>query len=178
MAVYTKLNHAQLERWLEQYDLGELVSFEGIASGIENSNFFMTTSKSRYVLTLFERLSVQQLPYYLNLMQHLAGKGVPCPNPQAMRSGQLLGTLAGKPASIVNCLSGREQPAPDNNHCAQIGQLLANMHLGAADFGWVQANQRDFSWCLGAVRHHHYNFHDYAHVASRSRFSPRTSQSR
>lgn len=152
MAVYTKLTQAALNDWLKQYDLGELVSFEGIPSGIENSNFFITTDTNRYVLTLFERLNHQQLPYYLRLMQHLATKGVPCPNPQPMLSGQLLGTLAGKPASLVNCLQGKEQSNPNADHCAQIGRLLATMHLGAADFDLAQANQRDFSWCLGAAQ--------------------------
>ena len=156
MAVYTTLEHRQLKDWVEQYDLGDLVSFEGISSGIENSNFFITLRnnlvETRYVLTLFERLNHQQLPYYLGLMQHLATKGIPCPDPQAMRGGQLQGTLEGKPTAIVNCLSGRWQLTPSSHHCAQVGDLLAAMHVGAADYAAVQANQRDYAWCLKAAQ--------------------------
>ena len=156
MAVYTTLAHAQLSDWLAQYDLGDLVSFEGISSGIENSNFFITMRRNsietRFVLTLFERLKQQQLPYYLGLMQHLAIKGIPCPNPQAMQGGHLLGTLCGKPAAIVNCLRGGWQLKPNSHHCAQIGHLLADMHVGASDYAIVQANQRDFAWCIKAAQ--------------------------
>ena len=156
MAVYTTLEHGQLKDWVAQYDLGNLVSFEGISSGIENSNFFITLRNNsidtRYVLTLFERLNDQQLPYYLSLMQHLAIKGIPCPDPQAMHSGRLLGTLHDKPAAIVNCLRGSWQLKPTSHHCGQIGDLLAALHIGAADYTAVQANQRDFAWCLKAAQ--------------------------
>ena len=156
MAVYTTLEHAQLADWLTQYDLGDLITFEGISSGIENSNFFITmrcgSIDTRFVLTLFERLNHQQLPYYLGLMQHLASKAIPCPNPQVMRGGKMLGALGGKPAAIVNCLSGGWQLAPSLHHCSQIGDFLAAMHVGGADYNTVQANQRDFAWCKKAAQ--------------------------
>lgn len=151
MAVFTPLSRAQLERWLERYDLGRLVDVQGIAAGIENSNFFVDTQRGRYVLTLFERLAAHELPFYLELMHHLAAAGVPCPDPVADRGGEALGTLAGKPAALVTRLAGAAIERPSRGHCAQVGQLLARMHLAAADYGAVQVNPRGPAWWPAAM---------------------------
>jgi len=146
MAVFTPLEHAQLEHWLSEFDLGKLLCFEGIASGIENSNFFVDTTSGRFVLTLFERLSADQLPYYIDLMSHLSAQGVACPRPIPNRWGQRLGQLAGKPAALVSCLPGQANMHPDARHCAAVGQQLALMHLAARGYAQHQANLRGLSW--------------------------------
>ncbi len=146
MAVFTPVTREQAERWLARFDLGALVEFEGIASGIENTNFFVTTQRGRYVLTLFERLSAAQLPFYLGLMHHLAQHAIPCPDPVADRGGHDLGTLADKPAALVTRLPGRANMHPQPAHCAQVGRLLARMHLAAADYHGDLANLRGLAW--------------------------------
>ncbi len=146
MAVFTPIQHQQLEHWLSNFDLGELLRFEGIASGIENSNFFVDTTTGRFVLTLFERLSAEQLPYYIDLMAHLAAHGVACPKPIANRSGARLGQLAGRPAALVTCLPGRANMQPEALHCAAVGHQLARMHLAALSYPNRQANLRGLSW--------------------------------
>lgn len=151
MAVFTPVTHEQLQHFLQAYDLGELREFEGIASGIENSNFFVTTGAGRFVLTLFERLTAAQLPFYLDLMHHLAGAGIPCPDPVADKRSRMLAELAGKPAALVTCLPGREQMRPGVEHCQQVGATLARMHLAAASFGGKQPNLRGLSWWLEAA---------------------------
>jgi len=146
MAVFTPISREQLERWLANYDLGRLTAFEGIASGIENSNFFVDTEHGRYVLTIFERLGAEQLPFYLGLMRHLAGRGVPCPDPLPDRDGRLLGVLAGKPAALVTRLRGRSDMQPGVTHCAQVGAVLGDMHRAASDYDGRQPNLRGLDW--------------------------------
>lgn len=146
MAVFTAVNDAQLEHWLTHYSLGKVLDFRGIASGIENSNFFLTTERGEYVLTIFEKLSAGELPYYLNLMRHLAAHRVPVPDPVLRDDGQLFGDLLGKPATIVTKLAGRPQLAPDAHHCAEVGEMLARMHLAGRDFEFSQPNLRSLSW--------------------------------
>jgi homoserine kinase type II len=146
MAVFTPVTRPELERWLAGYDLGALVAHEGIASGIENSNFFVDTERGRFVLTLFERLEASQLPFYLGLMRHLAARGVPCPDPVPDRAGTLLGELAGKPAALVSRLRGTALTAPAAKHCARLGELLARMHLAAADYPGTLPNLRGLPW--------------------------------
>jgi homoserine kinase type II len=146
MAVFTPVSRSELERWLAGYDLGELRTHEGIASGIENSNFFVDTGHGRYVLTLFERLSADQLPFYLGMMRHLAARGVPCPDPVPDRGGALLGSLCGKPAALVSRLRGTALTDPYPDHCAQLGGLLARMHLAAADYAGTLPNLRGLPW--------------------------------
>ena len=146
MAVFTHVSADELSRWLEGYELGELVRFEGIASGIENSNFFVDTGAGRFVLTLFEVLGAEQLPFYLRLMQHLAARGIPCPDPMPDRQGRLLGELNGKPAALVSRLAGDVVMNPDSRHCVLIGSLLARMHRAAADFEDGLPNLRGLSW--------------------------------
>ncbi len=123
MAVFTPVSRAQLGRWLERFDLGALRAVEGIAAGIENSNFFVDTQRGRYVLTLFERLSAAELPFYLDLMHHLAAHGIPCPDPVRDRAGTSLGTLSGKPAALVTRLDGAGVEHPEPQHCAQVGAI-------------------------------------------------------
>lgn len=151
MAVFTSVTRDALARWLEGYALGDLRAFEGIAAGIENSNFFVTTSAGRYVLTLFERLAREELPFYLSLMHHLAQRGVPCPDPVPDRGGVVLGRLEGKPAALFTRLPGRAVDAPAASHCAQVGALLARMHLAAADHPGSAPNPRGLPWCRRAA---------------------------
>lgn len=148
MAVFTHVSADELARWLEGYELGKLVRYEGIASGIENSNFFVDTEAGRFVLTLFEVLGADQLPFYLRLMQHLAARGIPCPDPVPDRQGRLLGHLNGKPATLVTRLAGHVVMEPDERHCARMGTLIARMHLAAADFEGGLPNLRGLPWWL------------------------------
>src|SRR5204862_8106082 len=129
MAVFTEVPHADAAALVERLGLGTLVALQGIASGIENTNYFCDTERGRYVLTLFERLTAEQLPFYLHLMKHLAGRGIPVPDPQADEHGEILHELKGKPAALVNRLRGRHHLAPDTAHCASVGAMLARMHL-------------------------------------------------
>lgn len=146
MAVFTSLCREDVVRLLAHYSLGELDHFKGIAAGIENSNFFVDTDGGRWVLTIFERLTFKQLPFYLELMRHLARAGLPIPAPQENRAGGLLSELRGKPAAIVTRLAGQWERAPTPAHCAQFGTLIAQMHLAARDFAAFQPNLRGIGW--------------------------------
>lgn len=146
MAVFTAVDEADVQALLTRLNLGRLERLTGIKAGIENSNFFVDCDAGRYVLTLFERLSAEQLPFYLGLMQHLALKGLPVPAPQADAQGEILFELAGKPAALVSCLRGAHQLAPDVFHCEQLGQTLARLHLAVADFPLQQPNLRGLAW--------------------------------
>ncbi len=150
MAVFTAVSEAQAQALLDRLGLGRLRLLTGIKAGIENSNFFVDTETGSYVLTVFERLRHDQLPFYLGLMQHLAAKGLPVPAPQADRDGQTLFTLQGKPAALVSRLRGGHQLAPDIFHCEQLGRTLARLHLGVADFPLQQPNLRGLAWWLSA----------------------------
>ncbi|MGA8864607.1 MAG: homoserine kinase [Gallionella sp.] len=146
MAVFTNVSEAELAAWLHDYSLGQLLELQGIASGIENTNYFVTTSNGRFVLTLFEILSADELPFYLTLMAHLARHGIPCPNPVANRSNQFLGTLNGKPACIVSRLSGKSVTAPIDAQCAAIGAMLGQMHIAGLSFSQNMPNPRGAAW--------------------------------
>ncbi len=151
MAVYTEVSFDDAASLVARLGLGELTALQGIPSGIENTNYFADTRTGRYVLTLFERLSFEQLPYYLHLMKHLADRGIPVPGPKADASGAILHTLHGKPAAIVDRLSGRHHLAPDAAHCASLGTMLARMHRAGADFSMRQPNLRGLAWWTETV---------------------------
>ena len=151
MAVYTEVSFDEAAALFERLDTGALTALQPIASGIENTNYFADTAKGRYVLTLFERLTHAQLPFYLRLMKHLAERGIPVPRPHADGSGELLHTLHGKPAAVVERLRGRHHLAPDAVHCAMVGRMLARMHLAAQDFPLVQPNLRGLAWWAETV---------------------------
>ena len=146
MAVFTPVSSSAAQSFLSGYDLGELVSLQGIASGIENSNFFLTSTKGEFVLTLFERLSAAQLPYYLELMRHLESKSVACAAPLPNAEGRLLGQCEGRPAALVRRLKGRDVSNAAPEHCARVGAELAKSHLAVADFGLRQPNLRGLAW--------------------------------
>ncbi|MYN07295.1 homoserine kinase [Pseudoduganella aquatica] len=146
MAVFTPVSLDDVSQWITQFPLGKPVAIKGIASGIENSNFFLTTERGEYVLTIFENLSFEQLPFYLNLMRHLADRGVAVPAPIANADGQLVVPLHGKPASIVTKLVGKSQMDPQPVHCAEVGAMLAKMHVAALDYTGTQPNLRGLDW--------------------------------
>ena len=151
MSVFTTVTPRQLEAWLKNYDLGTLTELKGIAAGIENTNYFVTTSHGRYVLTLFEKLSARELPYYLNLMAHLAQHGVPCPAPLASRGGTYLGQLNNKPASLVTRLAGKDIVNPAPGDCAEVGALLARIHIAGQSYGAHMDNPRGPAWWAAAT---------------------------
>jgi homoserine kinase type II len=146
MAVFTSVTEEQAALLMSQLGLGELTSLKGIEGGIENTNYYASTDLGEYVLTLFERLNHEQLPFYLFLMKHLAEKGIPVPNPAANRDGDILHTLNEKPTAVVNRLSGQSQLAPEAVHCAAVGTMLARMHLAGEDFNRSQPNLRGLAW--------------------------------
>ena len=146
MAVFTSVTEEQAALLMSQLGLGELTALKGIEGGIENTNYFASTDLGEYVLTLFERLNHEQLPFYLFLMKHLAEKGIPVPNPAANRDGDILHTLNEKPTAVVNRLSGQSQLAPEAVHCAAVGTMLARMHLAGEDYNRSQPNLRGLAW--------------------------------
>jgi homoserine kinase type II len=146
MAVFTPLSLDDIGQWITQFPLGQALALKGIASGIENSNFFITTERGEYVLTIFENLDFEQLPFYLQLMRHLAERGVLVPAPVPNADGQLCVALRGKPAAIVGKLEGSSQMAPQAVHCAAVGAMLARLHLAARDFPFQQENLRGLAW--------------------------------
>ncbi|MFZ5502545.1 MAG: homoserine kinase [Pseudomonadota bacterium] len=146
MAVFTTVTGAELSAWLQDYSLGQLLELQGIASGIENTNYFVTTRNGRFVLTLFEKLTTDELPFYLNLMAHLARHGIPCPAPMANHHNQFLGTLNGKPACIVSRLGGKSTTAPGLEQCNAMGAMLAQLHIAGQSFSQVMPNPRGAAW--------------------------------
>ncbi len=146
MAVYTEVSFTQASALFESLSLGPLTRLEGCSGGIENTNYFADTTQARYVLTLFERLTAEQLPYYLRLMAHLAAHGIAVPNPAADAKCEVLHSLCGKPAAIVNLLTGASELAPRAAHCAQVGEMLARMHLVGRSFAMRQDNLRGLPW--------------------------------
>ena len=141
MAVHTPISKEELEEFLKLYDLGTLASFEGIAQGIENSNFHVFTDRGRFVLTLFEKRTPEKdLPFFLSFMEHQAAKGIPCPKPLPMREGGVLGRLSGKPAVLLEFMPGQSTKIPTPEQCSKIGVLLADMHNAAQDFTLTREN--------------------------------------
>jgi homoserine kinase type II len=151
MAVFTPVTGEQLRAWLQRYAVGELLDFEGIATGVENTNYFVTTSNGRFVLTLFERLDREHAQFYLDFMAHLAQRSIACPKPIADQAQHYLGDLSGKPATLVTRLSGHSELTPDSHHCYEVGRALARMHLASADFPESLPNPRGPSWWAQAA---------------------------
>ena len=146
MAVYTEVSFDEAADFLLPLDLGPLQSLKPCAGGIENTNYFVDTDSGAFVLTLFERLSFAQLPFYLQLMKHLAERGIPVPNPAPDKSGCILHSLKGKPAAVVNKLRGASELTPALAHCTHVGEMLARMHLAGQDFNLRQPNLRGLPW--------------------------------
>ncbi len=155
MAVYTEVSFDEASALLQRLGLGQLQSMEGCSGGIENTNYFVTTDQGAHVLTLFERLTAGQLPFYLHLMKHLARHGIAVPDPAvdpaSAGKGQLLYMLNGKPATVVNRLKGKSELAPTPAHCAAVGTALAKMHLAGRDFNLQQPNLRGLQWWNATV---------------------------
>ena len=146
MAVYTEVAFEEARKLIAQLNIGELTELNPCSGGIENTNYFATTTQGEYVLTLFERLSFEQLPYYLNLMKHLAERGIAVPGPCPDAKGEILHALHGKPAAVVSKLRGKSELQPTPAHCAAVGNMLARMHLAARDFDQEQPNLRGLRW--------------------------------
>ena len=141
MAVYTDVAAEDLAEFLKGYDIGEVLSYKGIAEGVENSNFLLHTTKGAYILTLYEkRVAAGDLPYFLTLMAHLAERGVRCPQPARDRQGAMYSHLAGRPAAIINFLEGMWPRRPNAAHCTCVGEALAKMHLAGRDFPMFRKN--------------------------------------
>lgn len=146
MSVFTAVDTPALERFLAGYAVGRRVAHEGIAAGVQNSNFFVDTALGRYVLTLFERVDRSELPFYLHLMAHLARHGLPVPAPIANRDNEYLGQLCGRPAVLVARLAGASQMRPGPAHWGRIGAMLAGLHLAGLSYGRRLANPRGPGW--------------------------------
>lgn len=146
MAVYTEVPEDEARELLARLGRGELTELRGIQGGIENTNYFATTDRGQWVLTLFERLGFEQLPFYLYLMQHLARSGIPVPEPAADAQGALVHSVCGKPAAVVDRLRGASELAPTLAHVEQVGAMLARMHRAGRDFGRHQPNLRGLAW--------------------------------
>ncbi len=141
MAVYTDVTADDLTEFLSRYAIGELRSYKGIAEGVENSNFLVHTSSGSFILTLYEkRVAAADLPFFLGLMEHLAARGITCPQPVKNSQGGVLGTIAGRPAAIVTFLDGLWIRRPNPGHCAAVGEALAGLHLAGKDFSMKRAN--------------------------------------
>ncbi len=152
MSVYTPVSAPDLDAWLARYAVGGLAQMQPIASGIENTNYFVTTERGRYVLTLYERLPASELPFYLNLMAHLARAGVEVPAPVPDRTGALFSLLNGKPAGLVARVDGAPVDDPRPVHCAQVGGALARLHLASQTYRTRLTNRRGPAWWRQAAR--------------------------
>src|ERR1700756_4685517 len=129
MAVYTEIADDELRGFIALYDIGDVLACKGIAEGVENSNFLLTTARGNFILTLYEkRVAPKDLPFFIALMEHLAGQGVACPTPVRARDGQALRELCGRPAAIVTFLAGMWPRRIRPHHCAGLGAALAGLH--------------------------------------------------
>jgi len=145
MSVFTVVDHDSLASWLKRYNL-KLESFEGIAAGVTNTNYFVTTSHGRFVLTLFETLKLEELPFYLHLMSHLAQHGVACPAPLQDIQDTMASMLAGRPACLVSCLKGADTDTPNVAQCRAVGDMLATLHQAGTTFPHKMDNPRGPHW--------------------------------
>lgn len=151
MAVFTDVSAREVTDLLGQYDLGDLVGLKGIVSGIENSNFYLNTTSGKYVLTIFERLNSEQIPYYLMLTRHLGDKGLPVSFPILTKNGELSSCIHDKPCSIAPCLPGEYIEEPSEQACAELGALLAKLHLAVKDFPLSQENTKGLQFWLDSM---------------------------
>src|SRR5215475_10176831 len=141
MAVYTDVSDEELQQFLAGYNIGTLLAYKGIAEGVENSNFLLHTSDGFFILTLYEkRVAADDLPFFLNLIEHLAARGLTCPQPVRNRGGKALGRLANRPAAIVTFLDGMWIRRPSAAHCGAVGDALAQLHLAGTDFCMTRPN--------------------------------------
>ena len=152
MSVFTPVTLAEARQFVAAYQVGDIIDFQDIAAGVENSNFFVTTVSGRYVLTIFEKIPRHDLDFYMGLMSHLHGKGIACAAPIKTVAGELLGTLKGKPAALVARLSGGDIAHPSELDCEAVGAVLAKLHLAAADFILPMVNWRGLSWWWGEAK--------------------------
>jgi len=146
MSVYTSVNIEELKIWLQDYALDNLTDYQGIKSGITNTNYFLMTAHDRFVLTLFEKNTIEDLPYFVDLMAHLAKNSFLCPKPIFKNNGTALSILKNKPALIVTCLTGKELNKPEVKHCKAVGASLAELHMKSANFKAQHQNTRDLNW--------------------------------
>lgn len=146
MSVYTSVSDDEMRVFLEDYAIGKFIALEGIAQGVTNSNYFLTTTRGRFVLTVFEVLQQHELPFFLLLKQHLSGRGVACPAPVARTDGRFDSSVAGKPACLVSCLAGCDTSLPNAAQCFSTGAMLAKMHLAGQSFPYRMANPRHAAW--------------------------------
>jgi homoserine kinase type II len=154
MAVYTDVTADDLTEFLSRYEIGALLAYKGIAEGVENSNFLVHTSAGNFILTLYEkRVAEKDLPFFLALMEHLAARGITCPQPVKNKQGGMLGKLAGRPAAIVNFLDGLWIRRPNAGHCAAVGEALAGLHLAGKDFPGKRANALSIESWRGLYEH-------------------------
>ncbi|MBX3596966.1 MAG: homoserine kinase [Rhizobiaceae bacterium] len=141
MAVYTDISEVELADFIKDYDIGELLSYKGIAEGVENSNFLVHSASGSYILTLYEkRVDPNDLPFFLGLMQHLSDKGIRCPLPVKQNNGAMIGEIAGRPAALVTFLEGMWMRRPSVDHCREVGAALAALHLAGSDFALTRRN--------------------------------------
>lgn len=141
MAVYTHVNAEEIEKFISEFDVGEVLSFKGIAEGVENSNYLLRTTKNQYILTLYEkRVDANDLPFFLGLMEHLAAKKINCATPIEDKQGNILKELCGRPAALIGFLDGLSVMRPDPKQCRQLGAAMAEMHLAVADFKLSRKN--------------------------------------
>src|SRR3989441_919933 len=141
MAVYTEIGDEELRGFVALYDIGEVLACKGIAEGVENSNFLLTTERGNFILTLYERrVAPGDLPFFIALMEHLAAHGVACPTPVKGRDGIALRELCGRPAAVVTFLAGMCPRRIQPFHCAAVGAALAALHRAGASFGMTRTN--------------------------------------
>jgi homoserine kinase type II len=152
MSVFTRVSEADIVAWLPRFSVGTLVSLTPISEGIENTNYFLTTSEREFVLTLYERIPAEDLPFYLNLSSHLSRSGVAVPAPVPDRSGALFSILNGKPASITEKIAGRPHLNPSLTDCSLVGAELAKMHIANESFRGRMTNKRGPGWMLATYR--------------------------
>ncbi len=152
MSVYTTISQEELIEFLGQYSVGELTAHEGIQAGIENTNYFVSTTNGEFVLTIFEQLEWEELPYFLDIMAFLAEHEVPSAHPVADQGGNYLRKLLNKPAALVQRLNGRSVDQPNQAQCAELGQALGRMHAMAHNFNGHRENPRGISWCRETIK--------------------------